>query len=361
LAVSPARGIQTAHYEELLEIEEGNQLEEQKRLLYVAATRAKRLLALPLFWQGSRSRGDSMLDFLRQADLFPSPDKVPLGDAKEGIYYWDTAALRADLATAGGPRPALPEGAESTAADLLAARGEWLELRDSAVALARRGRRIVRPSVLEAAKGGGITPADVEEEGPGGRTFGSLFHAVMERLPLSETKEGELEHIAGGLAQMEAPGLGADEAAAAESARLAVQAARNDEFGGLLAESQRVRREVPFAVPLRLIPEIDAEGEGFLEGSIDLLVHGGAGTRILDYKTDRLYATDPAEAAGRYWPQLALYGLAARQCGHADGPVELIVYFVRPGVLCRRGLDEELLEEVRADLARSLAAQAQTV
>ena len=359
VAVSPAGGIQSAHYEELLQTEEGNELEEQKRLLYVAATRAKRLLALPLFWQGKRSKSSSMLGFLRQTDLFPSPEQVPFGEAQEGIFYWDTSALRAEVATAGGPRPALPEGAEPTAEDLLAARKEWLEGHEAGVALARRGVHIVRPSMLEEVKGGGITPAGVEVEGPGGRAFGSLFHAVMERLPLPETETGDLEQVAGGLARLEAAGYGAEAAAVTEAARLAVQTARNDAFGGMLAESQQVRREVPFAVPLRLIREADAAGDGFLEGSIDLLFDDGAATRILDYKTDRLYDTDPAEAADRYWPQLALYGRAAEVCGYADGPVELIVYFVRPGVLCRRALDEDLLEEVRADLARAFAPSLQ--
>ncbi|NIO12624.1 MAG: hypothetical protein GTO31_01860, partial [Xanthomonadales bacterium] len=64
------------------------------------------------------------------------------------------------------------------------------------------------------------------------------------------------------------------------------------------------------------------------------------GTVILDYKTDRLVRPE------RYWPQLGLYGMAARACGLAGGAVELVLFYVRAGELHSRPLDEEVIAEV---------------
>jgi len=132
----------------------------------------------------------------------------------------------------------------------------------------------------------------------------------------------------------------------------------NAEFLALLRGARQVRQEAPFAVPLRELPFCDAGQEGFLEGSIDLLLTAGSRATVLDYKTDRLGQEGPQEAARRYWPQLALYGLAAQACGWAEDAPELVLCFVRQGRLVRRRLDAGLLAQARDRLEAVLSAPA---
>ena len=60
------------------------------------------------------------------------------------------------------------------------------------------------------------------------------------------------------------------------------------------------------------------------------------------------------EAAERYWPQLALYGLAAQACGRARGSTELVLFFVRARRLCRRPLDSSLAAQIKERLKAAL-------
>ncbi|MHC5033821.1 MAG: UvrD-helicase domain-containing protein, partial [Planctomycetota bacterium] len=61
-----AAGIESENYQELAGEELGNQLAEQRRLLYVACTRAQRLLILPLHWS-LKGRGGSMQQLLAES------------------------------------------------------------------------------------------------------------------------------------------------------------------------------------------------------------------------------------------------------------------------------------------------------
>ena len=65
--------------------------------------------------------------------------------------------------------------------------------------------------------------------------------------------------------------------------------------------------------------------------------------------------TDRAVQPERYWPQLALYGLAARACGWADGEIELALFYVRHGRIERRPLDEALVAQVGPLVQSALA------
>jgi ATP-dependent helicase/nuclease subunit A len=70
-------------------------------------------------------------------------------------------------------------------------------------------------------------------------------------------------------------------------------------------EATRVRAEVPLLLGV---------GDTVLRGSIDLLVEReGAPPLVVDYKTDRLGGTDPAERAARYEVQRSIYALAVAE------------------------------------------------
>ncbi len=357
IAVSAGRGIRSSAYDELAEQEEGNEVEEQKRLLYVAATRARRLLVLPLFWQKEGEVRDCMLSFLVQSDCFPQPGEVPYGEARDGVFYWDTSPWLQQVSVEPQPRPAIPAGEEATADELLAERRKWLEEHDRVVRRASTGLRIVLPSAFDV--GAARAPAGTDAaEGEAGRRFGSLFHELMQRMPLRDAGgREEVESLASGLAAIAAAEMGMDDDAAREAARLAVEARENEEFRALLARAETIQQEVPFSVPLRALPLWDEEAEGFLEGSIDLLLIGPDGVAVVDYKTDRLDSAPPEDASGRYWPQLALYALAAEACGYVPSRPELVLFFVRAGLMYRRRLDEDLLGQMRPRLGDLLSAE----
>ncbi|MDP6439050.1 MAG: UvrD-helicase domain-containing protein [Candidatus Brocadiia bacterium] len=347
-AVGLGASVRTEMFEELSERERLNLLAEQRRLLYVAATRAGRLLVLPLNWQNAER--DCLLGILADGGITCEREDVPFGEERGGVFFWDTRPWAEQINSAPSLRPAPRASAtETTTAELVAERERWRSEREALLLRAGAQPPILLPSATVAGSHGAAGPRDPGEEagGPGGLAFGTLFHNVMRRMPLAELARGEedgLPALAEGLARMEAAALGLEEAQASEAARLAVELTRNAEFRALLTGARQVRREVPFAVPLRELPFFDDDAAGLLEGSIDLVLAGAGGTVVLDYKTDRLGPEGAGKLARRYWPQLALYGLALEAAGAAPDRAALVLCFVRRGLLLRRGLDEEFVE-----------------
>ncbi|MFN8216265.1 MAG: UvrD-helicase domain-containing protein [Solirubrobacterales bacterium] len=87
-------------------------------------------------------------------------------------------------------------------------------------------------------------------------------------------------------------------------------------------QASRVRAEVPILLGL---------GETVLRGSIDLLVEReGAPPLVVDYKTDRLGGAKPADHAGRYETQRAIYALAAAESLGAAAVEVAYVFLERP-------------------------------
>jgi ATP-dependent helicase/nuclease subunit A len=87
-------------------------------------------------------------------------------------------------------------------------------------------------------------------------------------------------------------------------------------------EATRVRAEVPILLGL---------GGTVLRGSIDLLVERGERPPlVVDYKTDRLGSADPADRAGRYETQRAIYALAASEALGAPEVEVAYVFLERP-------------------------------
>ena len=68
-----------------------------------------------------------------------------------------------------------------------------------------------------------------------------------------------------------------------------------------------------------------------LRGSIDLLVEReGAAPLVIDYKTDRLGGSNPAEHAARYETQRAIYALAVAESRGAPEVEVAYVFLERP-------------------------------
>jgi ATP-dependent helicase/nuclease subunit A len=90
----------------------------------------------------------------------------------------------------------------------------------------------------------------------------------------------------------------------------------------VLAEGAAVRAEVPLL--------LDVDGT-VLRGSIDLLVEReGEPPLVVDYKTDRLVGTSPAERAATYDTQRTIYALAVSEARRATQVEVAYVFLERP-------------------------------
>jgi ATP-dependent helicase/nuclease subunit A len=182
--------------------------------------------------------------------------------------------------------------------------------------------------------------------GEKGRAFGNAVHLLLE---WSSTRRWIEPPAALAHRVVEAQGLdaGRDGERALALVRGWIESPLRDELG---AADVRLRSEVPFLVEL---------GGSVLRGKLDLLAEPSAGVpTVVDYKTDRLDGSEPAEHAGRYQVQRDLYAIAAAQAIGADAVRVVYVFLERPDAPVIEELDEagiaaarERLEDTLAELA----------
>ncbi|MBA3480464.1 MAG: UvrD-helicase domain-containing protein [Pirellulales bacterium] len=151
-----------------------------------------------------------------------------------------------------------------------------------------------------------LEPADRASD-VDGRELGALVHAVLERMDVRR-QEGvpELcEYLAPRYTEGDPVTLAAEAAAMIEPFLHSPRAAE-------LAAATVVRREVEFLLPW---PIDAADGEGrYLHGYIDCLYQGADGRwRLLDYKTNRATIENAGAVARSYESQLLVYALACEQ------------------------------------------------
>jgi len=336
-------GLASDGFDEMAARERANALAEERRLLYVACTRARKALLLPLYWHARAAQQDSFEGMLLATGCFVGPEEVPYGQERDGVFYVDTRPWAGERARRIPARP-VPAAGEAEEVDrLLGERDAWMQRRE-ALTRASGGARIVLPSAVEG------EPRQRQEaatdRGSGGREFGSLFHALMARAPLERPGPGA-HGLLRGLAAVEAAELGAGQDQVGLACELALKALCEPEFRALLDGASLVAREVRFCVPLGSLPVCSRSAPGFVEGSVDLLVHAGRTTTILDYKTDRVSPGGEEAAAAGYWPQLALYAMAARAAGRVGERLWLALFFVRTGHILRREFGQGMAEMVR--------------
>ena len=325
-------------WKEIDDRERAEEAEEERRLLYVACTRAERRLLLsgaldvakwregrqcrePLGWlatafeaelrlrlssDGPRLRTalvDASLNapetigtVLREEALAPELPARRAGEEdgeapaspRGGVGPGPTPAVSAE--SAGAPPPPAPAAA-APAVD---------QLSYSALeAYARCGYRFYVERVL------GLPPSPLpgtsgQSAGLAAADRGTLAHGLLERLDLDGPAPGAADAHA--LAAAHGLELSADEAAGL--AGLADRFARSRLAARLRAVSD-VRREARFAFVL--------EPAGVLvAGAMDVLAREGGQALVIDYKSDRLEGRDPAAVVeAEYATQRAVYALAA--------------------------------------------------
>ena len=180
--------------------------------------------------------------------------------------------------------------------------------------------------------------AEVQASGTSERFgLGLAVHTLLEWTARRRWRDPDLERAAGALAEQ---GLDADQAPRVlELAGAWLSSPLRQEIGG-----DRCRAEVPFVLSV---------AGTLLRGSIDLLVERADGSvLVVDYKTNRLDGGDPEAAARRYEAQRDLYALAAAARGT---PVETAYVFLEaPDRPVRRGFSEADLEKARSRVGERL-------
>jgi ATP-dependent helicase/nuclease subunit A len=317
-------------------LEKHQDIEERKRLLYVAATRAADQLILSSSLAGYDDlRSDWMEQIARQFKLETGAlvAQLPLGYAvpqirvieKESPTDFKTlgharspdllhlVADVHDLAASGGgvmPPHVLPVPVDTPARrQFSVSRLSGQIIRDDA-----RARYALQQAARQTA--GTVDP----------RELGRLVHAVLERL----SPRGE-NPIHQWCEQLAADYVLTNVQQAAHLAEQMVERFMASSRWQQIAAAAVLHRELEFL--LAWPPDHDNNGDGrFLQGYIDCLYQDAGGKwRLVDYKTNDLSASASAVAANRYEMQMFVYAMAAERA-LGKPPAELVVHFLRPGV-----------------------------
>jgi ATP-dependent helicase/nuclease subunit A len=301
IAVGFRGGCQPPDWEALKAREEAKAAAEARRLLYVACTRSRDLLVIP----------------------------VPPKDARAGSFWRDVVALLPvssdadvqvlDVDTLPSLEPVVTRGdfkslARAEGGDAVAQL--WLDERKARIETATE--RPFLPISASRVAARTAPPAVVAEASEGGRDFGSLVHGILEWIPLDDVAVATEQ--ARSMAQALAPSFGLDAEGAARAAEAVTRALA-------LPVIARARRASRIWRELRLwFPD----GADLVEGKVDLVFEEDGGLVVVDYKTDHLSAEQARAQAAHHAPQLQLYG---RGLARATGlPVrERLVLFTALG------------------------------
>ncbi|MEE9273853.1 MAG: 3'-5' exonuclease, partial [bacterium] len=339
LNVGPeGRRLRTAGFGEALEREKEIEEAEGRRLLYVAATRARDYLIWPVFvsekekgaWKALEEAGAGA-EAMREGACGPA-------DILTGVQ-------------AGG------EGEIS----YLRFRDEVFEVDEAQVRRAERGREeierelaalreagdaagFITPSGLVGPMGGSPGEDDDEAERYGvsdlesggearGRKFGSLVHELLARL--EPPAPGAVERLAGDAGAL-AAGRGLDGAAGEEALDLLRRAAEGDLLKRAAASSRRYR-ELPFLMEIEGRP---------VRGTADLVFEEEGGLVVVDFKTDAISAGEAPERMKKYANQGVAYEMGIGAASGQDVR-EVIFAFLRPGVDVPLPVDKSARESLR--------------
>jgi ATP-dependent helicase/nuclease subunit A len=344
------------NYEELADLAAEREAEEEARLAYVAATRAKRRLILSGTFSPNRlddepiRRKPITLQLIRTVlggDVTPREVEVPA--AGDGF---PSGRLRLEV----------QEPGPGVGAAILSARERERAFAEPSGTEPPLGRPDVPPALI-----GGLSYSALsafencgfrfyvervlgvgEPEAAGGddgddssatpevrRRFGPgiAVHALLEWSARHRWREPTAVRAADALRVQGLEGTKEQTEAALELTRAFLTSPLREEIG-----AARVSAEVPFVLEI---------GSTLVRGSIDLLVeHPDGSVLVIDYKTDRLESREPDEIVSRYAVQRDLYALAAAARG---APVETAYVFLeRPDPPLRESFGDAELDAARA-------------
>ncbi|HMJ73755.1 MAG TPA: UvrD-helicase domain-containing protein [Solirubrobacterales bacterium] len=124
----------------------------------------------------------------------------------------------------------------------------------------------------------------------------------------------------------------------------------------LASDMLRERVQAPGVSSRAEVPLLLGVTDTTLRGSIDLLVErDGAPPLVIDYKTDRLNASSPAERAAKYATQRTIYALAVAEARDIKEVEVAYVFLDKPEEPAIELLDGEAMRRGREELAATIA------
>jgi ATP-dependent helicase/nuclease subunit A len=302
--------------------EDVQELEERRRLLYVACTRAADYLLLSSSIDDAEKPKRDWLQLIdQQVSLVDGSLRQPLPEGyrspqvrvtneypqiddekskqSRGADLETLVAKTRQLAAKGAGE--LPRGSEAIPADASARRRFSFSQLTGALALQSEGD--------EDSLDGLSTLADAAmlERDREGRALGSLVHAALERIDFKRPQP--IDKLFASLA-MVAPDPPTEKLVA--RATKLVETFLVSPRAVELAAAKVVRRELEFLLPWP--PSGEEPTQRYFHGFIDCLYQGAdGGWRLLDFKTNRTTAENVAAVANQYELQLLVYTLAIEQ------------------------------------------------
>jgi len=309
--------------------EDGNEASELRRLLYVAATRARDRLVVSCFGRLKNKDGKPAAGVMLAplADVLPEPGpEAPPADGEHGGLLV--------LAPAAPPAPAAA-AQEPDVGRLVADRDSWQEERRALLGRAGAPARATSPSGLE------HVDDEVRDGGAGappGRgtalALGSLVHEVMELCDLGD------ESSIGPVAASAAARLGRPDLTE-RAAALALACWRSAPVRAAAAAPE-VHRELEVGALI---------GDVVVNGAIDLLYRDGAEWVIVDYKTDR--GAEAPVLRERYAPQGAAYAVAVEKATGGTVREVVLIAAAADGLAVRVPVDDGLRASVLEEVERA--------
>jgi ATP-dependent helicase/nuclease subunit A len=307
-------GLQTQNYRNLDEYENRRLEAEERRLLYVAMTRARDFLVIPAHWttkremdRGGQPKAGSLMSYL--ADKVPNPDSIDSKMKIDGMLICDTSRL--DLEPGRPPAFRLPIASPKPEAQLPKSIKRNLDnhfLRIEALhARAMEGRALAGATDEEML---GEMLKEVVPQGRGAK-FGELVHRLLEIVDWETPVHlAELAEIGG--TAIEAPQDMIPEALKVVKRTLASDLVKR------ILRSDRYFKEVPFAFKEKGV---------IVEGKMDVIFQEDDAITIVDFKTDKVTEADLEIRAKHYKPQIETYARAV-QATLGRSPREVILFFL---------------------------------
>ncbi len=311
-------GLVTTNWEELSEHEALRSDAEERRLLYVAMTRARDYLVIPYYWMAETEhdrsgspRRSSFLSYLSDT-LSPSGPKHKSSPSVKVISY-PTKSLDVSRVAQPAFRMKIDSGrADQKTQEFEEAMSKWRERIQTIRDQLTEGKTIM--TATEALSQQKPRPTAISSEITG-LLYGQMVHELLE---IVDWTCGEVEEE---WAASKIKDICDDE----NLIRKAIHSVRKilaSELIRRIVQSQSYYKEVPFAY---------AKNGTIFEGKIDVVFIEGDDVILVDFKTDRVAGRDVVKEAHRYKPQIEIYSDAIEAClGRA--PKEVILFFTEPCV-----------------------------
>ncbi len=281
-------GLKPERYEKLKDLEERRADAEERRIFYVAATRAKEKLILPIF---PKRRSGGIITYLE--GKLPENVRSLRGKDINGLFFFDESQLSLESVETQPFKVIFDEEyLQRDFSDIVEKRNGWLkhlsELKQKAVGgLALKSATSIKEEISLDEESGAIKKMDRNLE------IGKAVHAILSEIDLDRSSDIE-KWAQLKMARFSDPTMAREVTDLVRKA-LAMNTLRE-------AISNRYYREVPFSLEMNDV---------MLEGSIDLLYEKEGYYIAADYKTDKIAtAKDMEKRMRNYEIQASIYAFA---------------------------------------------------